>query len=57
MKKYLINFAIWYLILSGGMFIMFILFGIGGLIPIRIILSLVLAYIKPFDKFPWKNIG
>jgi len=39
------------------MFIMFILFVIGGLIPIRIIISLVLAYIKPFDKLPWKNIG
>jgi hypothetical protein len=57
MKKYLINVAIWYLLLSAGMFIAFILFNVSGFIPVRIILSLILAYIRPFDKFPWKNIG
>jgi hypothetical protein len=57
MKKYLISFAIWYVILSLGVFIMFILFGLSGFILVRIIVSLILAYFKPFDKMPWKNIG
>lgn len=57
MKKYLISFAIWYLLISGAMFILFILFGLSGFFLIRVIASLVLAYFKPFDKMPWKNIG
>jgi hypothetical protein len=56
MKKYLISFAIWYLLISGGIFILFILFGISGFFLIRIIASLILAYVKPFDKMPWRNI-
>lgn len=57
MKKYLISFAIWYLLISAGMFVMFILFGLSGFFLIRMIASLILAYVKPFDKLPWKNIG
>jgi hypothetical protein len=57
MKKYLINIAIWYIILSLGMFIAFILFNVTGHLGIRLIIAMVLAYFKPFDKMPWKNIG
>lgn len=57
MKKYLINIAIWYIILSLGMFIAFILFNVTGHLGIRLIIAMVLAYIRPFDKMPWKNIG
>jgi hypothetical protein len=57
MKKYLINTAIWYIILSLGMFIAFILFNVTGHLGIRLIIAMVLAYFKPFDKMPWKNIG
>ena len=55
MKKLLINAAIWYVLLSIGMAIVWILFGLSGAIPARIIISLILAYVKPFDKMPWKN--
>ena len=56
MKKYLINALIWYVLLSIGMAIVWILIGISGFILARIIIALVLAYIKPFDRMPWKNI-
>jgi hypothetical protein len=55
MKKFLINAAIWYVLLSIGMAIVWILTGLSGFIPVRIIIALVLAYVKPFDKMPWKN--
>ena len=55
MKKYLINAAIWYVLLSAGMAIVWILTGITGFIPVRIIIALVLAYVKPFDGMPWKQ--
>ncbi len=55
MKKFLINTAIWYVLLSIGMFIMFILFDVHGHIGIRLILSMVFALINPLyqniDKF------
>ena len=57
MKKFLINTAIWYVILSLGMFVMFILFGVSGHLGVRLLLAMVFAFIKPFDKMPWKNIG
>jgi hypothetical protein len=55
MKKFLINAAIWYVLLSIGMAIVWILTGLSGFIPVRIIIALVLAYVKPFDKMPWKQ--
>ena len=55
MKKFLINTAFWYVLLSIGMFIMFILFDVHGHIGIRLILSMVFALINPLyqniDKF------
>ena len=50
MKKYLINSLLWYLILSGAMFVIFILTGITGFIMIRLITALVLGYLKPFNN-------
>lgn len=55
MKKYLINTLIWYVLLSIGMAIVWILTGITGFILIRLLVALVLAYVKPFDKLPWKQ--
>ncbi len=55
MKKYLINAAIWYVLLSAGMAVVWILTGISGFILIRLIVALVLAYVKPFDKMPWRQ--
>ncbi len=55
MKKFLINTAFWYVLLSIGMFIMFILFDVHGHIGIRLILSMVFALINPLyqniDKY------
>ena len=55
MKKFLINTALWYVLLSIAMFIMFILFDVHGHIGIRLILSMVFALINPLyqniDKF------
>lgn len=56
MKKFLINTAIWYVLLSLGMFVMFILFNVTGHLGIRLILALIFAYLKPFYGMPWKNI-
>lgn len=50
MKKFLFNTAIWYILLSLGMFIIFILFGIHGSLGIRLVISMVFALIKPLDK-------
>ena len=55
MKNYLINAAIWYVILSLGMFVMFILFNLTGHLGIRLILALIFAYIKPLYGMPWRN--
>jgi hypothetical protein len=55
MKKYLINAAIWYLLLSVGMAIVWVLTGLTGFIPMRIITALIMGYVKPFDSFPWKQ--
>ena len=55
MKKYLINALIWYVLLSIGLAIVWILTGISGFISVRIIIALILAYFKPFDKMPWKQ--
>jgi hypothetical protein len=57
MKKYLINSFVWYLILSGAMFVIWLLTGITGFILIRLIVALVLGYLKPFEniKLPFKN--
>jgi hypothetical protein len=50
MKKFLINTALWYVVLSLGMFIIFILFGIHGHLGIRLLIAIVFALIKPLDK-------
>lgn len=57
MKKYLINSFVWYLILSGAMFVIWLLTGITGFILIRLIVALVLGYFKPIEnlKLPFKN--
>lgn len=55
MKNLLINTAIWYVLLSLGMFVMFILFNVTGHLGIRLILALVFAFIKPIYGMPWKN--
>lgn len=57
MKKYLINSFVWYLILSGAMFVIWFLTGITGFILIRLIVALVLGYLKPIEniKLPFKN--
>ena len=57
MKKYLISSFVWYLILSGAMFVIWLLTGITGFILIRLIVALVLGYLKPIEniKLPFKN--
>jgi hypothetical protein len=50
MKRFIINTALWYVVLSLGMFIVFILFGIYGHLGIRLLIAIVFALIKPFDK-------
>jgi hypothetical protein len=47
MKKYLIDSFIWYLILSGISFLIWLFTGISGFILIRLILALYLGYSKP----------
>lgn len=47
MKNYIINTVIWYVIISLIVTALWILTGIGGLIPFRLVLSLALAYYKP----------
>jgi len=51
MKKYFIDALIWYVLLSFFMAIIWMLTGITGFIPFRIILALVLAYFKSFKDF------
>jgi hypothetical protein len=55
MKKYLINTAIWYVLLSIGMAIVWVLTGISGFILLRLIIALILGYAKPFNNLPWKQ--
>jgi len=50
MKTFLINSAIYYVILSLVVGFISLLTGIGGFIPIRIIISLVLAYVRPLKE-------
>jgi hypothetical protein len=47
MKRFLINTALWYILLSIGMFIAFILFDMHGHLLIRLLISMALAIIKP----------
>ena len=47
MKNYLINALLWYVAISLIITVLWILTGISGLIPFRIVLSLALAYFKP----------
>jgi len=50
MKRFIINTALWYVLLSFGMFIMFILFDVHGHMGIRLIMSMIFALIQPLDK-------
>jgi uncharacterized membrane protein YfcA len=50
MKTFLINSAIYYVILSLVVGFVSLLTGIGGFIPMRIIMSLVLAYFRPLKE-------
>lgn len=51
MKKFLINTALWYVLLSFGMFVLFMLFGLHGHMGARVIIAMVCALINPLDKF------
>jgi len=54
MKKFFINAVIYYVLLSLVMAFIWVLTGITGHIPLRIILALGLAYYKPFTgKWLW----
>lgn len=53
MKKYFIDAFVWYCLLSFVMAIIWMLTGLTGFIPFRILLALILAYFKPFDKIEW----
>jgi hypothetical protein len=50
MKRFLINTAIWYILLSIGMFILFILFDVHGHIGARIVIAMIFALIKPLGE-------
>lgn len=51
MKKFFIDSAIYYILISVGIGIISLLTGAFiGLILLRLIASLVLAYVKPLDK-------
>jgi hypothetical protein len=50
MKKFLINTALWYVLLSFGMFVLFMLFGLQGHMGARVIIAMVCALINPLDK-------
>lgn len=47
MKTYLFNVIIYYILLSFVIAFIWVLTGIGGFIPLRIVLSLGFAYYKP----------
>lgn len=50
MKTFLINAVIYYVLLSLVITLLWILTGIGGFIPMRIVMSLILAYFKPIRE-------
>lgn len=50
MKTFLINSAIYYVILSLVVGFVSLLTGIPGFIPMRIIMSLVLGYFRPLKE-------
>jgi hypothetical protein len=50
MKTFFINAAIYYVLISLFISLLWMLTGIGGFIPIRIIISLGLAYYKPIRE-------
>jgi len=50
MKRFAINTALWYVLLSFGMFLAFILFDWHGHMGVRLIISMVFAIIYPLDK-------
>jgi len=52
MKAFFINALIYYVLLSLGVAFIWILTGISGFFPLRIVLALGLAYYKPLtDKW------
>jgi hypothetical protein len=54
MKKYLLTALVYYVILSIIVGIVTLLTGFGGMIGLRIIIALALAYFKPLDWL-WKK--
>lgn len=50
MKRFLINTAIWYILLSIGMLILFILFDVHGHIGVRLVIAMIFALIKPLGE-------
>jgi hypothetical protein len=50
MKTFFINAAIYYVLISLLVSLIWILTGLGGFIPMRIIVSLGLAYFKPIRE-------
>lgn len=52
LKYFLINFASYYVIVSLGIWVLSVLFGITGLYLLRVIVALGFAYAKPiwFNK-------
>lgn len=53
MKKYFIDAFLWYVMLSFIMAVFWMLTGLTGYIPVRILLALILAYFKPLKKIEW----
>jgi len=49
MKKFFITFAIYYISISLVVGFLSLLTGIGGFIPMRVLMSALLAYLKPID--------
>lgn len=50
MKTFLINAVIYYVLLSLVITLLWILTGIAGFIPMRIVMALILAYFKPIRE-------
>lgn len=55
MKKYFIDALIWYILLSVGVAIIWMLTGLSGFIPLRILMALILSYVKPLPKIKWPS--
>lgn len=49
MKKFFITFAIYYVLLSLVVGFFALLTGIGGFIPMRVVIAVLLAYTRPID--------